>query len=113
MDTLAVESGARDEALQKSGFDPRDVLPDITAYYTINNWKAAWIIARQWIVIIAVLAFAIWSQHWGGYLVAMLVAGWSSTVSLIIYATVPLLYFLTISTLRRWARERDEADRYS
>lgn len=73
MDRLAVESGARDGALRQSGFDPRDVLPDITIYYTISNGKAAWIIARQWLVIVAALAFAIWSHHWGGYLIAMLV----------------------------------------
>jgi len=39
----------------------------------INNWKAAWAIARQWVVIAACATAAIWSGHWLVYAVAIVV----------------------------------------
>lgn len=56
-----------------AAFDPRRALRDIAEYSRIDNLRGAWTIVRQWLVIAAAAATAIWLDHWAAYLVAAIV----------------------------------------
>ena len=47
------------------------------------------------------------------FLLAMAVAGWSTTASRILFFSVPILYFVLITLLRDRAGTHDEADEFS
>ncbi len=47
------------------------------------------------------------------YAAAMAVADYSTTLSVVLYLAVPVLYFLLVTTLRAWKHSRAEADEFS
>jgi len=53
--------------------DRRAIASKISEFTLISNGKAAWAILRQWLVIAACIAAAIWIHHWTAYLLAAII----------------------------------------
>lgn len=68
-----VESGERDVRLGGQLIDRRAIASKISEFTRISNGKAAWAILRQWLVIAACIAAAIWIHHWTAYLLAAII----------------------------------------
>ncbi len=68
-----VEQGGAQPSVEVEIFDRAKFVDECRDLFRIHNGKAAWSIARQWIVIVAAFAFALWSRHWAGYVLAALV----------------------------------------
>lgn len=61
-----------ESALTSMMRDPA-MIEDVRVLSQVNNWRAAVAIARQWIIIAATIAAAIYLHHWAGYLLAIVI----------------------------------------
>jgi fatty acid desaturase len=49
------------------------MIEDVRVLSQVNNWRAAVAIARQWIIIAATVAAAIYLHHWAAYCIAIVI----------------------------------------
>lgn len=61
-----------EQALSSLMRDP-SMIEDVRQYSQVNNWRAATAIARQWVIIAATVATAIYVHHWTAYVMAIVV----------------------------------------
>jgi fatty acid desaturase len=49
------------------------MIEDVRGFSQVNNWRAAAAIARQWVIIAATIAAAIYLHHWAAYAIAIVI----------------------------------------
>src|SRR5262245_7975125 len=67
------DCGERDESLGRVMLDRRSLAPDVRELSRIDNWKAAFAIARQWAVIALAVTAAVWLKTVPAYVLAAVV----------------------------------------
>jgi fatty acid desaturase len=65
--------GERDESLGGFIVNREHLLPDVRRLSKVNNLKAAFSVARQWLVIAIAMGFAVWFREWWVWVAAGIV----------------------------------------
>ncbi len=68
-----MDCGERDSAMGGCMVDRTEFAQEVRLLSEVNNFRAAWSVARQWMIIGIVVTLALWTGHWAVWILASII----------------------------------------